>query len=301
VKSRVEADDVWTLPLPDIAEADAHLTTALTYANGQPVYSLSDAERVAVHAVYHTYNALLGQPGSGLMPDALAACRQHIRDGYNQVQIGGRLAALRATLLSSTDTCPYCGFGEPTELDHYLPKADYNELAIYPRNLVPSCGPCNNAKRTIVPGVGAGPGLIHPYFEALPDVAFMRANVVFNAGSLDVTFRIEDAMLAPALAQMLRYQLIRLKLDDRYPRQINKFLFEQRTAIMMFREMGLPSVALATYFTRSAISLAKNFGRNDWRAALLDALAANADFCTTPELYLGMKLPSDVDGAPVAA
>lgn len=278
---------MWTLAPPDVSEADAQLTTALTFANGQPVYLLTAAERAAVSAVYQAYDALLGKPAASLTPDALTACRSYIRDSYNQVQIGGRLATLRSTILASTDTCPYCGFGEPTELDHYLPKIDYNELAIYPRNLVPSCGPCNNAKRAVVPTVGGAAGFIHPYFEELPNVAFMKADVIFAAGSLDVTFRIDATALGPALAQMLQYQLDRLKLVERYHRQVNKFLFEQRTAILMFAEMGLTPHELSLYFTKSAISLARNFGRNDWRAVLFNALAANAGFCAAPELYLG--------------
>lgn len=279
---------MWTLPPPDVADVDAQLTAALTYANGEPVYALSPIERAAVLTVYQAYDALLGQPDPSLTPAALAACRQNIREGYGQVQIGGRLAALRASLLASTDVCPYCGFGEPTELDHYLPKTQYDELAIYPRNLVPSCGPCNNAKRTIVPGVPPDPGLIHAYFQALPDAVFMRADVVFAGGALDVTFRIETAALTPALAAMLQFQLVRLKLNDRYPRQINKFLSEQRTAMLMFEDAG----ELATFLLRSAASLAANFGRNDWRPALLEALAANDMFCAAPKEYLGARPPA---------
>jgi hypothetical protein len=298
---RGRADYVWTLPPPDISDAHAQLTTALTYANGKPVYALSAVERAAVLAVYQAYEALLGQPDSSLLPTALGACRQHIRDGYNQVQIGGRLEALRASLLTSTDVCPYCGFGEPTELDHYLPKTIYGELAIYPRNLVPSCSPCNNAKRTTVPGAAPGPGLIHPYFQALPDEVFMRADVGFAGGVLDVTFRIDAKALNPGLAQMLQFQLDRLKLNERYPRQINKFLFEQRTAILMLKEQGLTPEVLTNYLLRSARSLTENFGHNDWRPALLEALAANVAFCAAPQDYLGTRRRAEPEGTQVAA
>lgn len=280
---------MWTLPPPDIADVDPQLTTALTYANGEPVYALSPLERAAVLAVYQAYDALLGQPDPSLTPAALAGCRGHIREGYDQVQIGGRLAALRASLLALTDVCPYCGFGEPTELDHYLPKTQYDELAIYPRNLIPCCGPCNNAKRRIVPGAPLGPGLIHAYFQAFPDAVFMRADVDFTAGALDVTFQIVPDALTPALAAMLQFQLVRLKLNDRYPRQINKFLSEQRTAMLLFKELGPPPAGLTAYLLRSAASLAENFGRNDWRTALLEALAANDMFCAAPEDYLGAR------------
>jgi hypothetical protein len=117
----------------------------------------------------------------------------------------------------------------------------------------------------------------------------MRADVDFTGGGLDVTFRIDLAGLTPALAAMLQFQLVRLKLNDRYPRQINKFLSEQRTAMLLFKELGLPPAELAAYLLRSAASLGGNFGHNDWRPALLEALAANEMFCATPEAYLGAR------------
>ena len=283
---------MWTLPLPPVDGIDDHLTTALTLASGQPAYALSDVERAAVFAVYQAYDALLGQPGPALVPAALLACRQHIEAGYDQLQIGKRLGYLRASLLAKTDCCPYCGFGEPTQLDHYLPKTHFGELAIYPRNLIPSCGPCNNAKRTIVPGVGPQAGLIHAYFQDLPDIVFMRAEIAFVDGALDVTFGIEVGLVPQPLEQMLQYQLVRLKLNTRYPKQVNKFLSEQRTSILMFREMGADPAMLARYFMRSARSLAENFGLNDWRPALLNALAENAAFCAEPEIYLGEHIPA---------
>ena len=280
---------MWTLPPPLVDDVDAQLTAALTFASGQPVYALSDAERASVHAVYAAYEALLGQPGPALNSPALAGCNQYLADGYSQVQVGQRLAALRSSLLASANACPYCGFGEPTDLDHYLPKPLYQALAIYPRNLVPSCAACNNAKRAIVPGVGPDPGLIHAYFQALPDLEFFCADVDYAAGVLDVTFRIETHVVGQPLEEMLQFQLTRMKLNARYPRQVNKFLSEQRTGILMMREADGDPARLSAYLGRSARSLAGNFGLNDWRPALFRALAQNAAFCEEPELFLGER------------
>lgn len=119
----------------------------------------------------------------------------------------------------------------------------------------------------------------------------MRADIDFEERALEVTFRIDAPALAPELAAMLQFQLERLKLNDRYPRQINKFLSEQRTAILMMKEPGQVHDALAIYLQRSATSLSHRFGRNDWRPVLLDALAANARFCAAPEDYLGARPP----------
>lgn len=278
---------MWVMPPQDVGDLDDALDRALIYANGNPVYPLTDVERAAIHVVYQLYDAMLGQPDVGLTPAVLDAARPYLRDGYNQIQIGARLETLRSRLLASADACPYCGFGEIKELDHYLPRSDYGELALHPHNLIPSCGPCNNAKQAVVPGMAAaqGPGLIHAYFQALPEVDFLMADIVFLGGCLEVSFRIDAGGLDSALAAKLQFQLDRLKLNDRYPKQINKFMNEQRTGILMFHELGAP--LFSTYLERSAENLAKTFHRNDWRVALFRALAKDAEFCASPKSYLG--------------
>ncbi|MBB3916182.1 HNH endonuclease [Rhizobium fabae] len=278
---------MWILPAQELGDVDQALDRALTYVNGMAIYTLSPEERAAIHAVYQLYDALAGQPHADLIPAVLNAARQPLHSAYDQVQIGGRLASLREHILASTNQCPYCGFGEPRDLDHYLPRSVFGELAIYPRNLIPSCSPCNNAKRTVVPGLGAanGPSLIHAYFQELPNVEFLWADVSFEEGTLQVRYRIDADILDEALATKLQFQLDRLKLNDRYKGQINKFLSEQRAAMLMFLEIG--PILFADYLERCAISLATSFGLNDWRPALLRALAATPDFCNSPSDYLG--------------
>jgi hypothetical protein len=280
---------MWTLPPEAKGDPDADLVRALTYADGQPVYALSPVERGAVEIVYQLYDALLGQPHADLTPATLDAARDSLRGAYNEVQVGARLADLRERLLGSTDLCPYCGFGEPKDLDHYLPRSRYGELAIYPPNLIPSCNPCNNAKRTVVPELdnAAAPGFIHPYFQVLPDRDFLKADVDFADGALQVHFRIEVAGIDPVLAAKLQFQITRLKLNKRYPKRINAFLSEQRVGILMVGALG--EGPLRDLLNKSADSVSEDFGRNDWRAALLRGLAADITFSREPELYLDAR------------
>lgn len=279
---------MWHLDELKLGDLDADLKTALTYVNDEPVYALTDAEKAAIQAVYDLYEAMLGQPAPGLTPAALDAARPFLHAAYNQVQIGGRLEGLRSRILASTDSCPYCGFGEVKDLDHYLPRSTYGELAIYPRNLIPSCGPCNNAKRAVYPGMPAaqGPGLIHAYFQPLPDDDFLQAETVFeDDGTLSVTFHVDNPALDPGLAAKLQFQLDRLKLNERYRAQVNKFLSEQRTGMLMIHSMG--PERFSEFLDKSSASLITSYGRNDWRVALLRTLSVDPDFCAAPEGYLG--------------
>ena len=47
---------------------------------------------------------------------------------------------------ASNGICPLCGIHGVSTLDHYLPKARYPMLSIYPKNLIPACRDCNSGK-----------------------------------------------------------------------------------------------------------------------------------------------------------
>jgi hypothetical protein len=266
---------MWTLPIPSADDVEADLTAALTYKNGQAVYLLSQAERRAIMAVYTAYDDLAGQPGPNLTHTDLGdQCCGAIEVAYNEVQAKGRLADLRARLLLAAENCPICGFGEPTQLDHYLPKATYKSLAIYPRNLVPCCGPCNTFKLALDPA--RGHALVHAYYAELPDHAFLVADANYHDSGLTVEFRIDPANIDPGLVTALNFQLTRLKLNERYPKQINTFLFGLRTGLM---DVAANADLLREFLQRTADSLAQDFGRNDWRPVLLAAIRECSEFC----------------------
>jgi hypothetical protein len=62
----------------------------------------------------------------------------------------------------SPDVCSMCGGATPTTVDHFLPKAQFNEYSIFSLNLVPACG-CNPMRSNVL-GVN-GEKLLHPYFD----------------------------------------------------------------------------------------------------------------------------------------
>jgi hypothetical protein len=65
---------------------------------------------------------------------------------------------------SSVGVCPFCGFGNVTTLDHYLPKARYPLFSVIPANLVPSCADCNKGKgSSVLNAIEDQP--LHPYFS----------------------------------------------------------------------------------------------------------------------------------------
>lgn len=274
---------MWKVKLPDTGDINAQLDAALIHKDGTKVHDLTAAERAAVHALYADYDQRLGEPDPALKPMVLAGCADALHDAYSQVQKGQRLQWLRDALLSSVIECPLCGYGDATTLDHHLPKDDYRALAIDPRNLVPSCQPCNRAKGTLPPI--AGQGLIHAYFQPLPAVTYLVANVTYAAGSLTVIFAIDGTSLTQPLADRLAFQLDRLKLTQRYPDAINLFLFAQKTAFRLFKGKPNERDLLRQFLLDSAAAQDADVGLNHWRAAILRGLAACDQFLDDPWTY----------------
>ncbi|WP_027035201.1 HNH endonuclease [Mesorhizobium ciceri] len=268
---------MWLLDKPSVRSVRKQLDTALTLVNGDAVYALSAAERTAIAAAYTLYDREQGRAHADLLTCGLTTpCLTALYRAYNEVQKGGRLKGLRRSLLDSAETCPLCGFAEPTQLDHFLPRDQYRGLSIYPRNLVPACGSCNNVKRT---HVGAGDDeLVHAYFDELPDEDFLVADITMTGTALVATFIINPVGIDPVLAARLQFQLERMQLNQRYPKQINIFLFGQRTGMLQVYAAG-GGTALRAFLVAAAADLDRDFEKHDWRAALMRGLADCNAFC----------------------
>ena len=280
---------MWKVDLPEQGDVDAQLNSALIQKNGTADYALSAAELAAIKVLYNAYDGLLGEPDPALKPAVLEACKDAIHSAYSQLQKGGRLAELRGEILAGVIECPFCGVDAATTLDHHLPKDEYRALSIYPRNLVPGCQPCNRAKGTLEPVPGEG--MIHAYFQQLPEFTFLTADVDYDAGRLVVTYSIDDMFLVGGLGDRLTFQLNRLKLNERYFDPINIFLFSLKPALNMFRGQPGADELIRTFLTAAATTYDTDFGLNHWKAALMRGLAASDDFVVDPWSYLDSPIP----------
>ncbi|MCA1494452.1 HNH endonuclease [Ensifer sp. NBAIM29] len=228
--------------------------------------------------IYDAYDGAFGVAGDALKGEHLdLALRNAVHAAYDFTQIGRKLAVVREVLMAGVEHCPICGISPPRQLDHYLPKSTFKPLAIYPRNLVPICGECNQSKSA---SASAAPGeqFIHAYYETLPDVTFLKA-LASTVNGLVVEFRVrEDVGLSPLLFERLSFQLSRLHLNARYAKEINTYLTGHTTALhWCFQSGGGMSVRM--FLAAQAAVEFDRFHRNHWRPILLQALAGHDAFC----------------------
>ena len=269
---------MWTLLIPDVSNAADELSLALSRSDGSAIYAPTPAQMAALLNIYSQYDVASGQPsalltGADLDPDFLAA----VYSAYNQVQQGGRLAALRERLKAEIPECPYCGFGEIRELDHHLPRVSYRVLAIYARNLIPCCSMCNNNKRAVA-GDAPDSQFAHVYFEQIPPARFLMANIDVSSKGLVPSFSIQKcAGMTDDVFERLTFQFSRLELNRRYQAQVTMFLQSHRMSIEDAASGGGNS--LLQWLERAGNTMQTEFGLNNWRTALFYGLANSPAFC----------------------
>lgn len=265
------------LPLPSRSDDREHLRKAIrTYANKGAVlgHDITPAEFEDVIAIYDRYDADLAQPSDFLKGANLpATLRGAIYTAYDTTQDGRRLDVIRELVSKGVDLCPICGIAPAVELDHFLPRSVFSPLAIFTHNLVPLCHSCNHAKLAgFAPG--ADGGAPHPYYDLLPDVEFVQAEVEIKNNALSVRFSIDfNAALPDGLALRLHAQMQALDLNTRYQKELNTYISGHAIALHLSFSAG-GSNAVRSFLELQARYESGRFYRNHWRPVLLQALAA---------------------------
>jgi hypothetical protein len=269
---------MWKLDCPATEDSETQLLIALTSRSGQPVYKTTNSQRAGILKLYAKYDSGDGRPAANLQGSQFAqGFREAVCAAYDQVQEDGRLALLRASLKNINGKCPYCGIGEIGDLDHHLPRSTYRLLAIYARNLVPCCHNCNRSKGTLASDE-LEEHIAHVYLDEFPKERFFFARVTVSKAGLQATFSIQRcAGMTAEFAARLEFQITRFALNQRYPKAVNEFMGSQKPSIEGAGRRGAKS--LRSWLKSACISFQKSYGLNDWRTALMQALADSDEFC----------------------
>jgi len=177
--------------------------------------------------------------------------------------------------------CPFCGMGETSTLDHYLPKEAYPQFSIFSRNLVPACASCNTLKGDRFLDEHLQVRLfLHPYFDDIPTRQFLQVNVVLSADGLLLNFRV---VRPPGLSQRtfrhLESHFTLLKLGNRYRRRALIKLGDQYCPLKRAYGKAEDASRVAALLTEEAEDLEEEWGANYWLVVLYRTLANHEEFC----------------------
>lgn len=133
---------------------------------------------------------------------------------YEKEFVGGCLRHFYDKIRAHASKCPHCGSNKVTCLDHFLPKEKFNNFAILPINLVPSCKDCNEAKGTYSANKYEDL-LIHPYFENFNNRTWIGCRVI-SRNPIAVEFFVINDPNDPILSKRVTNHFDKLKLGKLY-------------------------------------------------------------------------------------
>src|SRR6266540_4631148 len=179
-------------------------------------------------------------------------------------------------LLSAVRKCPFCGFLQPTELDHYLPKDGYKLISISPLNLTPICKDCNKKKSNIEPHA-AEQVFMHPYYNEVAGSQWLAARVIETAPATVHFFVKSPDSWSGLLASRVDYHFRFFEIDRLYGCQAA----DEMSGIRALLDDQYTTVGKAAVRDHLA-AMARSRSRpapNRWDAALYEALARSDWYC----------------------
>lgn len=267
--------------IPLIAVDETVVFDAIAAAKHQPRRGRIRAARTEVLGAYEAYANAVPEVG-GLDAAPLTNPQKEAMRHAFTVETAP-MTELRGQLLKriSVARCPFCGISESSTLDHYLPKEQYPEFSVLPKNLVPSCAVCNTRKRDRILDEGTNVRMfLHPCYDAVPDIAFLSVRARMEADALILSYRlVRPAGMALQTFQHLRSHFDQLDLADRYRRMGLEHLGGQYPALRRAYGAGENAERVAAKLIEGAVDFEEVSGPNYWLAKLYRALADTNDFC----------------------
>ena len=250
-------------------------------AKHQPRRGRMQAARAKVVIAYQGYQDAVPEVGDLDQAPLTDLQKEAVRHAFSVET--EPMTTLRGDLLKriSVARCPFCGISESSTVDHYLPKEQYPEFSVFPKNLVPSCAVCNTRKRDRILDKGTNVRMfLHPCYDVIPDVAFLVVQVHMEANALIVSYRLTRPAGMPLNNfQHLRSHFSELDLADRYRRMGLEHLGGQYPALRRAYGPGEDAVRVAAKLIEGAEDFEEVSGPNFWLAKLYRSLAGNDDFC----------------------
>jgi hypothetical protein len=178
-----------------------------------------------------------------------------------------------------TYRCPYCGWAQIKQLDHFLPKRRFFRFSVLPANLVPICSDCNKSKDEHY-GVSFESSLFHPYYEPVPAGKWLNVTLSLTGG-LSVFYDIVDTTVGHAIGIRLTNQFTTLEIFDGYQDLASNHLVSIRESLEDVLLQGGPE-ALRTHLggLRNQALTDSGGDVNNWKVVLYEAAIQNDEIVT---------------------
>ena len=174
-------------------------------------------------------------------------------------------------------TCQNCTIGEVGTFDHLVPKEEFTEFAVHPKNLFPCCSKCNSYKNEVWRD-GDKRLFLNLYIDELPKVQYLFVRLEITPQSIATEFYLQNTNRVNSdTFQLIESHYSRLHLCKRFSENADDVIIRLSTAISE-TVPRLPIEEVKDVCINAAKRHMVLFGSNYWKSVLEIALLNNNDF-----------------------
>lgn len=172
--------------------------------------------------------------------------------------------------------CQNCTINAVNSFDHLLPKEEFPEFAVHPKNLFPSCSECNGHKSTQWRN-GNNPLFLNLLLDVLPDEQYLFPQVVINGSDVKLQYQVANPNgIDGAVFGVIDTHYDRLELTARFADMSGDIITNLINSILSFKdELSKEKIREATI--KKAKRDLDKFGQNYWEAlAVIELISSDA-------------------------
>ncbi|WP_051263801.1 HNH endonuclease [Tenacibaculum ovolyticum] len=193
-----------------------------------------------------------------------------------------RLVKLKNSITTVLDnramnTCQYCTITPIGSLDHIIPKDEFPEFSVNPKNLLPACTTCNSHKSENWKGNNKTL-FLNLYTDILPSDQYLFVDIVVLDDNILSTFELRNTNhINVDFFELLISHYTRLHLPQRFKQESHKIISELTNLITAIKSR-LPRNEV-TELVKDKIEDDKAlFGNNYYKSILEEALINKPDY-----------------------
>lgn len=252
---------MWTLNKPDMALAiGKDIDELVAHCN-----DLQIADKNALKTLYKNYDTNNGSVTTDDLLPLDAKKNIILRQYESKFQKKQCLRYIRDELLDKAKItkCPCCGINEPSQLDHFMDKSTYGQLACCRLNLVPLCGCCNLKKHD-----QTYTNYVHAYYDRYPDVDFLITKVTVKNNHIGFVMTIDKSVITDTnLARRTERQFSVISDGNRFQKAGINYLCDFIHGLRCRTNRSL-----RTMIKRELDYDMKAYGRNHWKTSIIRGL-----------------------------
>jgi 5-methylcytosine-specific restriction endonuclease McrA len=193
-----------------------------------------------------------------------------------------RLVKLKNSITTVLDnramnTCQYCTLAPIGSLDHIIPKDEFPEFSVNPKNLLPSCSICNSHKKEHWKLINKTL-FINLYTDILPDEQYLFVDITITLTNIEPNFELRNVNhIDNDFFELLESHYSRLQLLQRFRNESHKVISELSNLIFASLKQ-LTQSQIIILVKDKIIEDKRIFGMNYYKSILEEALITDQDY-----------------------